>query len=91
MIREVMKQKKTRKVGSGRKKGSYSFTRITLADLNERFRETAQIIVSRKWAEGNGLQGKMFIASLQAMEATTSKPVEQPEDNAPVDMQLTSW
>jgi|TARA_R110001583_G_scaffold6452_4_gene32615 hypothetical protein len=86
-----MKQTKPRKVGSGRKKGSYSFTRITLADLNERFKETAEIVVSRKWAEGNGLQGKVFVASVQAMEATTSKPVEQPEDNAPVDMELTSW
>ena len=86
-----MKQKKTRKVGSGRKKGSYSFTRIKLADLNERFKETAEIVVSRKWAEGNGLQGKMFVANAQAMETTISKPVEQPEDNAPVDMELTNW
>jgi hypothetical protein len=86
-----MKQKKPRKVGSGRKKGSYSFIRVKLSDLQERFKDSADIVVSRKWAEGNGLQGQAFVANAQAMEAVTSKPTAQPEDNAPVIKELTEW
>tara|TARA_Y100000310_G_C20600724_1_gene772874 strand:+ start:908 stop:1168 length:261 start_codon:yes stop_codon:yes gene_type:complete len=86
-----MKPKKPRKTGSGRKKGSYSFIRVKLSDLNERFKESADIVVSRKWAEGNGLTGSQFVANAQTMEAATSKPTAQPEDNAPVDMELTNW
>ena len=86
-----MKQKKTRKVGSGRKKGSYSFTQVSLSDLNATLKETATVLVSRKWAEQIGLTGQVFVANAQAMEKVTGKPTEQPEDNAPVDMNLTEW
>lgn len=41
----------TRK-GSGRTKGSFSFVKITLADLKAKFADdTTPIVVSRKWAE----------------------------------------
>jgi hypothetical protein len=47
--------KKTRKPGSGRKKGSYSFCNVTLKDMNELFGEKMNIKVSRKWAVEVGL------------------------------------
>ncbi len=86
-----MKHKKKRKVGSGRKKGSYSFLQVSLADLNDTLKDTATVLVSRKWAEQIGLTGQVFVANAQAMEKVTGKPAEQTEDNAPVDMELTEW
>ena len=47
--------KKTRKPGSGRKKGSYSFCNITLEQLNSLLRPTMKVKVSRKWAVDLGL------------------------------------
>ena len=47
--------KKTRKPGSGRKKGSYSFCKITLEQLNSLLRPTMNVKVSRKWAVDLGL------------------------------------
>lgn len=47
----------TRK-GSGRTKGSFSFVKITLEDLNNKFADkTTPCVVSRKWAEQCGFQG----------------------------------
>ena len=86
-----MKQQKKRKVGSGRKKGSYSFLQVKLSDLNDTLKDSATVLVSRKWAEQIGLTGRVFVANTQAMETTTGKPTAKPEDNAPVDMQLTEW
>ena len=86
-----MKHKKVRKVGSGRKKGSYSFLQVSLADLNDTLKDTAVVLVSRKWAEQIGLSGQVFVANAQAMESTTGKAAAKPEDNAPVDYKLTSW
>lgn len=49
--------KVTRK-GSGRTKGSFSFVKITLAELNNKFNDTSTpVVVSRKWAESCGFQG----------------------------------
>jgi len=85
-----MKHKKTRKVGSGRKKGSYSFLQVSLANLNETLKDSATVLVSRKWAEQIGLSGQVFVANAQAMN-TAGEPAAKPEDTAPVDMQLTEW
>ena len=49
-----MSKKVTRK-GSGRTKGSFSFVKLTLAELLAKFADkTTPIIVSRKWAEPLG-------------------------------------
>lgn len=42
--------KKVRKVGSGRKKGSFSFCNVTLLKLNELLRPNMVVKVSRRWA-----------------------------------------
>jgi hypothetical protein len=86
-----MKQNKTRKVGSGRKKGSYSFLQVPLSALNETLKDSATVIVSRKWAEQIGVTGQTFVANSQTLEKVTNKPVAQPEDSSPVDMELTEW
>ena len=86
-----MKHTKVRKVGSGRKKGSYSFLQVKLSDLNDTLKDTATVLVSRKWAEQIGLSGQVFVASTQAMETATGKPAAKPEDDAPLDMELTQW
>ena len=52
-----MSNKTTRK-GSGRTKGSFSFVKISLADLNAKFADTSTpIVVGRKWAENCGFAG----------------------------------
>lgn len=49
---------KTSRPGSGRTKGSFSFVKISLADLNSKFADqTTPIVVSRKWAEQVGFSG----------------------------------
>lgn len=47
----------TRK-GSGRTKGSFSFVKITLAELNAKFADqSTPMVVGRKWAESCGFTG----------------------------------
>ena len=59
----------TRK-GSGRTKGSFSFTKITLADLNSKFADkTTPIVLSRKWAEQLGFTGLNSISAINTMES----------------------
>jgi hypothetical protein len=49
---------KTRRPGSGRTVGSYSFVKLSIADLLSKFADhTTPVIVSRKWAEQLGFQG----------------------------------
>lgn len=86
-----MKQNKKRKVGSGRKKGSYSFIKVSLAALNETLKDSATVLVSRKWADSIGLEGQTFVANPRSLETVTGKPTAKVEDNEPVDMQLTEW
>ena len=51
-------QKTQKGKGSGRTKGSYSFVKITLADLNAKFADqTTPVVVGRKWAEACGFTG----------------------------------
>lgn len=54
-----MGKHKTRKKGSGRTKGSFSFVKLSLNDLMNKIGadKTTPVIVSRKWAEVLGFQG----------------------------------
>jgi hypothetical protein len=51
-----MKNTKNTKVG--RKKGSFCFASVTLAELNSKFPNGINIPVSHKWLMGNGIQAK---------------------------------
>lgn len=49
---------KVRRPGSGRTKGSYSFVKVTVADLVAKFADqSTPVVLSRKWAEQVGFQG----------------------------------
>jgi hypothetical protein len=48
-------RKKTKRPGSGRTKGSFSFVTVTLAELQAKFADpTQKIVIGRKWAEQCG-------------------------------------
>lgn len=50
------KAKTIKRPGSGRTKGSFSFVKLTVADLCSKFKDNAIVVVSRKWAEANGFE-----------------------------------
>ena len=90
----MLKQKKQRKVGSGRKKGSVSFIQVTLEQLNEILGPKATVLVSRKWAETVGLEGTAVVATPQTINAAAGvepKRKKQESNDEQVDVQLTEW
>lgn len=57
---------KPRKVGSGRRPGSFSFVKIPIADIAAKFADhSTPVPVSRLWAQQVGFQG------LESVEAKT--------------------
>lgn len=70
-----MNTSSTRRKGSGRTKGSFSFVKIPLADLMAKFADhTTPIVVSRKWAEQVGFTGLVANpanATFGSIEGTT--------------------
>jgi hypothetical protein len=73
-------KKKKRKVGSGRKKGSYSFCNITLAQLNELLRPNMVVKVSRKWAVDLGVVDSDVAAVSDKTKANVDVKVTNFED-----------
>lgn len=90
-----MKQKKQRKVGSGRKKGSVSFTQVTLEELNDMLGPKATILISRKWAETIGLAGQAIVATPQNINAAAgiepSPKKKESKEEAPIEVAVTEW
>ena len=58
-----MSEKKKRKSGAGRKKGSVSFCLVPLTELNSKLPTGAIIVVSRKFAEAMGIEGQPVIST----------------------------
>jgi hypothetical protein len=85
--------KKTRKPGSGRKKGSYSFCNVTLKDMNELFGEKMNIKVSRKWAVEVGLVNVGVTAVSDQTEKKVNVKVTEFEEDDKVNVQVkeTEW
>ena len=88
-----MKQTKKRKVGSGRKKGSVSFSQVTLEQLNDILGPKATVLISRKWAETVGITGQMVTATPQNINTAAGKPAKKKEakEEPKVEVQLTEW
>ena len=88
-----MKEKKKRKVGSGRRKGRFSFTSVPLTQLNEMLGPKAAVVISRKWAETVGLQGTMFAATPHNIkESAGITPKERKTEPEPqAEVTLTEW
>ena len=61
--------KVTRK-GSGRTKGSFSFVKVTLAELQAKFADPQQpIVIGRKWAEEVGFTNLTASPANQTMDS----------------------
>ena len=84
--------KKTRKPGSGRKKGSYSFCNVTLKDMNELFGEKMNIKVSRKWAVEVGLVDSDVLSVPENSKIKVNvKTTEFDDDKVNVAVKETEW
>jgi hypothetical protein len=53
----------------GRKVGAVSFCKITLAELNNILKPTAQVIVSVRYAEMIGLKGSLIVSDTNTVQA----------------------
>jgi hypothetical protein len=58
-----MSERKKRKSGAGRKKGSVSFCLVPLTELNAKLPTGAIILVSRKFAESMGIEGQPVVST----------------------------
>ena len=58
-----MSEKKTRKSGAGRKKGSVSFCMVPLTELVSKLPTGAIIVVSRKFCESMGIEGQPVVST----------------------------
>jgi hypothetical protein len=85
--------KKTRKPGSGRKKGSYSFCNVPLKAMNELFGEKMNIKVSRKWAVEVGLVDSDVMSVPENSKAKVNLKVTEFEDDEKVNLEVkeTEW
>ena len=62
-----MSEKKKRKSGAGRKKGSVSFCLVPLNELNAKLPNGAIIVVSRKFCESMGIEGQPVVSTPNMM------------------------
>ena len=58
-----MSEKKKRKSGAGRKKGSVSFCLVPLTELNAKLPSGAIILVSRKYCEAMSIEGQPVVST----------------------------
>jgi hypothetical protein len=81
-----------RKKGSGRTKGAVSFLAINLGELNRVLKEGAVVIVSRRYAEQLGLEGKPMTGSAKNI-ADASKQIDLTidNDNVEVNVSVEDW
>ena len=85
--------KKTRKPGSGRKKGSYSFCNVTLQQLNDLLRPSMTVRVSRKWAVDLGVvDNDITSVSDQPKPTVDVKETSfEEDDGVRVEVKETEW
>lgn len=57
------KTDKITRVGSGRTKGSFSFYRVTLEDINKILKPGSTVVIARKFAETHGISGSLVGAN----------------------------
>jgi len=66
-------RKKVTRKGSGRTKGSTSFMRVKLAELNRVLKPEAEVIVNRRYAETLGLKAQNFVVTTSSVEALANQ------------------
>jgi hypothetical protein len=81
-----------RKKGSGRTKGAVSFLAVNLGELNRVLKEGAIVIVSRRYAEQLGLEGKPMTGNAKNI-ADASKQIDLTvdNDNVEVNVSVEDW
>ncbi|MAH49550.1 hypothetical protein CMI37_27255 [Candidatus Pacearchaeota archaeon] len=93
-----MSEKKKRKSGAGRKKGSVSFCLVPLTELNSKLPTGAIILVSRKFAESMGIEGQPVVSTpnmiMPMVTATKANAVQvtnlNDEETAP-ELSVDNW
>ena len=76
-----------RKSGSGRKKGSNSFVKVSFSQLKEYIGEKTPISVSRVWLESLGF----MIDSNSSVKISTSEEKPEPEQTSKIQYTLNSF
>jgi hypothetical protein len=76
-MNNINTSKPPRKSGSGRKKGSKSFTRMTFSELSNICGSSTIVPVSRVWLEQMGV-------TIVANDTTTIKELNQKEADEPI-------
>lgn len=56
-------------------KGAYSYSKISLSELNAKLGSGAMVVVSRKWAEANSLQGESALSTTLNPVIKTVAPI----------------
>ena len=93
-----MSEKKKRKSGAGRKKGSVSFCLVPLTELNAKLPTGAIIVMSRKYCEAMSIEGQPVVSTPSMMMpmavATKANAVQvtnlNDEETAP-DLSIDNW
>jgi len=93
-----MSEKKKRKSGAGRKKGSVSFCLVPLTELNSKLPSGAIIVVSRKYCEAMSIEGQPVVSTPNMMMpmavATKANAVQvtnlNDEETAP-ELSVDNW
>ena len=66
--------KPIKRKGSGRTKGSTSFMRVKLSELNRVLKPEGEVIVNRRYAETLGLKGcEPFVVTTPSIEALANQ------------------
>ena len=72
----INKDGKPRKSGSGRRKGSNSFVKVSFSQLKDYIGEKAPMLVSRVWLESLGF----IVDSEQASVTITTQPIDEKQE-----------
>ena len=81
-----------RKKGSGRTKGAVSFISVTLGELNRVLKPEAIVVVSRRYAEPLGLEGKPMVGNAKNIaDASKQLDLVVDSDNDEVNVSVTDW
>ena len=77
-----MSEKRKRKSGAGRKKGSVSFCMVPLTELTDKLPSGAIIVVSRKFCESMGIEGQPVVSTPTMMMPLATAAVQVTDLNA---------
>lgn len=93
-----MSEKKKRKAGAGRKKGSVSFCLVPLTELNSKLPTGAIILVGRKFAESMGIEGQpvvstpnMIMPMVTAAKANAVQITNLNDEEAAPELSVDNW